>query len=89
MAENEPVPTGANPTTEDSADAALDTELVALQREVARLRAENARLLRLLELTPREARPPGPAQTAVFDAPPGTVSADSSPTSYAPAPPCQ
>src|ERR1019366_5378426 len=30
--------------------------------ELARLRAENARLLRLLKLTRREAAPPGPAQ---------------------------
>ena len=48
----------------------LDDELVALGEEVARLRAENARLLRLLELSPREARPPGPAQTGIFDARP-------------------
>jgi hypothetical protein len=33
-----------------------------MRAEVARLRAENARLLRLLELSPREAGPPGPAQ---------------------------
>jgi hypothetical protein len=49
----------------------LDDELSGLRDEVARLRAENARLLRLLELTPKEARPPGPVQTGVFDAAPG------------------
>src|SRR4051795_897437 len=51
----------------------LDDELAALRDEVVRLRVENARLLRLLELTPREARPPGPVQTGVFDAAPGPV----------------
>jgi superfamily II DNA or RNA helicase len=55
----------------------LDGELSALRDEVSRLRAENARLLRLLELTPREARPPGPVQTGVFDAAPGPVHAGS------------
>src|SRR3954452_6787815 len=55
----------------------LENELSALHDEVARLRAENARLLRLLELTPREARPPGPVQTGVFDAAPGPVHAGS------------
>jgi prefoldin subunit 5 len=37
---------------------ALDAELTALQGQVKQLRAENARLLRLLELTPQQARPP-------------------------------
>ncbi len=41
--------------------------------ELARLRAENARLLRLLKLTPQQAAPPGPAQAAYFEAPPGMV----------------
>jgi hypothetical protein len=57
--------------------ADLDDELSALRDEVSRLRAENARLLRLLELTPREARPPGSVQTGVFDAAPGPVHASS------------
>jgi len=35
----------------------LDDELSALRDEAVRLRAENARLLRLLELTPQRARP--------------------------------
>ena len=39
--------------------------------------ADNARLLRLLELSPREARPPGPVQTGIFDAQPGPVHAGS------------
>jgi superfamily II DNA or RNA helicase len=45
--------------------------------ELSRLRAENARLLRMLELSPRQAAPPGPAQTGFFDAPPGAVHKDS------------
>jgi superfamily II DNA or RNA helicase len=46
-----------------------------LEREVARLRAENAQLLRLLELTPGQARPPAAAQTGLFHEPPGPVHA--------------
>jgi hypothetical protein len=41
--------------------------------ELARLRAENERLLRLLKLSPQQAAPPGPAQAAYFEAPPGPV----------------
>jgi hypothetical protein len=41
--------------------------------ELARLRAENARLLKMLELSPRQAAPPSPAQAGFFDATPGTV----------------
>ena len=44
-----------------------------VEAELARLRAENARLLRLLKLTPQQAAPPAPAQTAYFEAPPGPV----------------
>lgn len=47
--------------------------------ELARLRAENARLLRLLNLTRQEAAPPGPWQSGLFEAPPGLVHADSPP----------
>lgn len=51
----------------------LDDELSALRDEVVRLQAENSRLQRLLELTPHQARPPGPVQTGVFDGEPGPV----------------
>lgn len=54
-------------------------ELAALAAELASLRAENARLLRLLKLTRREAVPPGPAQAGFFEAPPGAVHAGSPP----------
>jgi len=47
--------------------------------ELARLRVENARLLRLLKLTGREAAPPSPAQAGFFEAPPGAVHAGSAP----------
>ena len=56
----------------------VDRELpVAVAAELRRLRAENARLLRLLDLSPREAAPPGPAQAGFFEAPPGPVHANS------------
>ncbi len=58
-----------------SADIAVP-ESVA--RELEELRAENARLLRLLKLTRTEAAPPGPVQSGLFDAPPGPVHAGSS-----------
>jgi DNA-binding XRE family transcriptional regulator len=48
----------------------------AVAAELARLQAENARLLRMLELSPRQAAPPGPAQAGFFDAPPGSVHKD-------------
>ena len=44
-----------------------------VEAELARLRAENARLLKLLRLTPQQAAPPGPAQAAYFEVPPGFV----------------
>jgi hypothetical protein len=47
--------------------AALDDELAALRTQIVRLRADNTRLLRLLDLTPQQARPPGPEQTGIFD----------------------
>lgn len=50
---------------------------VAVAGELARLRAENARLLKMLELSPRQAAPPGPAQAGFFEAPPGPVHKDS------------
>ncbi|MBF6557762.1 MAG: DEAD/DEAH box helicase [Acidimicrobiales bacterium] len=53
--------------------------MAALHEQVGYLHAENARLLRLLELTPQEARLPGPIQTAIFDAAPGSVHGGSTP----------
>jgi hypothetical protein len=55
----------------------LGDELSALHDEVIRLRAENGRLLRLLELTPQQAPRPGPVQTGVFDGEAGPVHAGS------------
>ncbi|MFP5072728.1 TOTE conflict system archaeo-eukaryotic primase domain-containing protein [Pseudonocardia nantongensis] len=46
--------------------------------ELERLRAENARLRRLLELTPEQARPPGAAQSGLFLERPGPVTSASS-----------
>src|SRR5438445_6763058 len=51
----------------------LDAALAELRDQVAKLRTENARLLRLLEVSPAEAQVPGPAQTGMFDAAPGAV----------------
>lgn len=63
-----------------SAEAAgLAEELAALRALTAQLRSENARLLRLLELTPKQAGPPGPAQTGFFEAHPGPVDRQSAP----------
>src|SRR5262245_26130750 len=42
----------------------------AVAAELARLRAENARLLKMLELSPQQAAAPGAAQARFFDAPP-------------------
>jgi len=55
----------------------LAAELAELRGQVTQLRSENARLLTLLKLTPGEARPPGPAQTALFDTTPGMVDVQS------------
>lgn len=57
----------------------MSPELTALREQVARLRVENARLMRLLELTPEQARLPSPAQTGMFDADPGMVDVSSAP----------
>lgn len=53
--------------------------MAGLRDQLARLRSENARLLRLLDLTPAQARPPGPTQTGIFDGPPAMVDASSPP----------
>ena len=58
--------------------SSLEAELAQLRAQVDRLRVENSRLLRLLELSPPEARPPGPVQTGIFDAAPGMVHSGSS-----------
>jgi hypothetical protein len=50
-----------------------------VEAELARLRAENARLLRLLKMTPEQAAPPGPGQAGLFEAPPGLVDDGSPP----------
>jgi hypothetical protein len=71
-----PIPSGAADQG-TLAFTGLDDELSALRDQVVRLRAENARLRRLLELTPQQARPPGPVQTDVFDGEPGPVHASS------------
>src|SRR5450755_4659380 len=73
--------TGGLPSADASlrSSAGLDAELPALRVQVAQLRADNARLLRLLRMTPEQARPPGPAQTGLFDAAPGVVDAGSPP----------
>lgn len=60
-------------------DLPLAAELASLRALTERLQAENARLLRLLELTPRQAMPPGPAQTGFFDGQPGPVDRHSAP----------
>jgi superfamily II DNA or RNA helicase len=49
-----------------------------LERELARLRAENVRLLRLLEMSPQQARPPDATQTGLFLERPGPVTTSSS-----------
>ncbi len=49
----------------------------AVAEELARLRAENARLMRMLKLSPRQAEPPDPAQAGFFEAPPGPVHKES------------
>ena len=50
-----------------------------LLAELARLRAENARLRRLMKLSPEQASPPGPAQLAIYDQPPGQIAMTSPP----------
>ncbi|MBB2504006.1 TOTE conflict system archaeo-eukaryotic primase domain-containing protein [Amycolatopsis echigonensis] len=59
--------------------AGLAEELAELRALTTQLRAENTRLLRLLELTPKQAAPPGPIQTGFFEAHPGPVDRRSAP----------
>jgi hypothetical protein len=54
-------------------------ETATIIQELAALRAENARLLRLLSLTRTQATAPSPAQAGIFEAPPGPVHAGSAP----------
>jgi superfamily II DNA or RNA helicase len=56
----------------------LSTELAGLRTLVEQLRVENARLLRLLRLSPQEAGVPGPVQSGWFESAPGPVHARSS-----------
>lgn len=55
-------------------------ELTALRALVSRLRAENARLMRLLELSPQEAELPAGAQGGWFEVAPGPVHGRSEPS---------
>jgi hypothetical protein len=49
----------------------------AVAAELARLRVENSRLLKMLELSSRQAAPPSAVQAGFFEAPPGPVHQDS------------
>jgi superfamily II DNA or RNA helicase len=55
------------------------SQSTALAAELERLRTENARLLRLLGMTPQQAALPRAAQSGYFEAPPGPVHAGSAP----------
>jgi hypothetical protein len=57
----------------------LAEEVASLRALTAQLKADNTRLLRLLELTPKQASRPGPAQTGFFEAAPGPVDRESAP----------
>ena len=59
--------------------AGLVEELAQLRALTTQLRAENARLLQMLELTPKQAAPPGPVQTGFFEAHPSPVDRRSAP----------
>jgi superfamily II DNA or RNA helicase len=56
----------------------VEAELAALREQLAQLRAENARLVRLLKLSPAEVGLPGSAQSGIFHVDPGPVDASSS-----------
>lgn len=49
-------------------------DMTDLRLRVRELEAENVQLRGLLRLTPDQARRPAPAQTAIFDVTPGSVS---------------
>jgi hypothetical protein len=53
-------------------DVAVDSELARLRRELERLRAENVRLSRLLDLRGQDTTP-APEQLSAAVAPPGLV----------------
>jgi len=59
-------------------DDAMNAELAALRSQLGRLQAENARLSRLLRLSPGEAALPAAAQSGIFHVDPGPVDAGSS-----------
>jgi hypothetical protein len=59
--------------------AGLVEELAQLRASTTQWRAENARLLQMLELTPKQAPPPGPVQTGFFEAHPGPIDRRSAP----------
>lgn len=46
---------------------------MAVEAELARLRAENTWLLKVLRLSPQQADPSAPGQAAFFEAPLGAV----------------
>ena len=60
-------------------DGGLAQELADLRARNSRLEEENAQVLRLLELTSAQAAVPGPAQTGLFEARPGSVDRQSAP----------
>ena len=79
------IPTGAPYSVQMSDDTSSGTpsetsrELADLRRRLQSASAENARLLKLLNVSSQEARLPNSAQTALFERAPGQVDADSAP----------
>ena len=70
------VPPGGR-TVVSVSETLADGQALAADKVLRRLRAENARLLRLLKMTRRDAAPPGPGQSTLFQAPPDLVHAES------------
>jgi hypothetical protein len=60
-------------STSDDSHGSGDHDASDLRVEIDKLRAENARLQRLLELRPGESHPPGASQTGIFESAPGAV----------------